>query len=317
MNLVALPFTDLEVAPICLGCGPLGSTLDQAESLRLLDAYASEGGNFIDTAKVYADWLPGERSISEKTIGAWLRQRGNRKRIVLATKGAHPDLAAMHIPRMSPAEITGDLEASLRHLGVETIDLYWLHRDDPSRPVAEILETLAAQARAGKIRYYGCSNWQTARIREAQAYALAHGLPAFAANQMMWSLAEVNPAGLSDSTMAPMNEAMYAFHQESGLAAVPFSAQAGGFFSKLLDGRASLDAPGPYRAPRNRERLARVRQLAAESGLSVTQIVLGYLRGQPFVTVPIIGPKSLAQLADSLSAADVRLTSQQIAFLSV
>jgi aryl-alcohol dehydrogenase-like predicted oxidoreductase len=317
LNPVALPFTDLEVSPICLGCGPLGSTLDRAASFRLLDAYAAAGGNFIDTAKVYADWLPGERSVSEKTIGTWLRQRGNRTRVIVATKGAHPDLATMHIPRMSPAEITGDLEASLRHLGVETIDLYWLHRDDPSRPVAEILETLAAQVLSGKIRYYGCSNWQTGRIREAQAYALAHGLPAFAANQMMWSLAAVNPDGPGDPTLAPMNSVMSAFHQETGLAAVPFSAQAGGFFSKLIAGRASLDAPGPYRNSRNRERLARICQLVEETGLSVTQIVLGYLRGQPFVTVPIIGPQSLAQLADSLTAADVRLTPQQIAFLSV
>jgi aryl-alcohol dehydrogenase-like predicted oxidoreductase len=317
LNPSALPFTNLEVSPLCLGCGPLGSTLDQSASFRLLDAYTAAGGNFIDTAKVYADWLPGERSISEKTIGAWLAQRGNRNQVNVATKGAHPDLAAMCIPRMSPSEITGDLESSLRHLGVETIDLYWLHRDDPTRPVAEILETLAAQVLAGKIRYYGCSNWQTGRIREAQAYALAHGLPAFAANQMMWSLAAINPAGPGDPTLAPMNEAMFAFHQETGLAAVPFSAQASGFFSKLIDGRASLEAPGPYRNSHNRERLARVRQLGEQTGLSVTQIVLGYLRGQPFVTVPIIGPKSLAQLTDSLTAVDVSLTPEQIAFLSV
>ncbi len=151
MNLTHLPDTQLHVFPISMGSTALGSTLDRETSFRLLDAYTDAGGNFIDTAAVYANWLPIERSISEKTIGAWLRERRNRAQVVLSTKGAHPELATMHISRLSPAEIASDLEDSLRHLGVETIDIYWLHRDDPSRPVAEILETLSAHARAGKI----------------------------------------------------------------------------------------------------------------------------------------------------------------------
>lgn len=315
MNAIELPFTDLAVYPICLGTVVFGSEMPQAEAFRLMDAYRAAGGNFIDTAKVYADWLPGERSTSEKAVGAWLRQRGCRDQVVLATKGGHPDLDAMDIPRLSPPEIVEDLEASLRHLDVETIDIYWLHRDDPTRPVGDMLETLAAQVLAGKIRYYGCSNWSGERLRAAQAYALQNGLPGFSANQMLWSLAAVAPDQVKDPTLAWMDEPMHAFHRDSGLAAIPYSAQAGGLFSKLADGRLTLETAGSYAHPRNLQRLEAVRALAAQTGLSITQIVLGYLLSQPFVTVPIIGPKSLAQLTDSLTAAEVRFTLEQVRLL--
>jgi aryl-alcohol dehydrogenase-like predicted oxidoreductase len=322
MDRVSLPHSALSVYPICLGSGTLGSTVDRSTSFRLLDAYMAAGGNFIDTAKVYADWLPIERSISEKTIGAWLRQRGNRNQVVLSTKGAHPDLATMHIPRLSPAEITGDLHVSLEHLGVETIDLYWLHRDDPARPVSEILETLARQVQAGKIRYFGCSNWKTERIREAQLFSAAHGLPGFIGNQMMWSLATPDPSRLADKTLALMDPDMWRYHLESGLPAIPYTSQAGGYFTKLAENRVNNPAGGrvtnagnPYDTSQNHARLERIRQIGAQNGLSITQIVLGYLRAQPFTTVPIVGPKSLAQLEDCLTAADVHLAPEQVAFL--
>lgn len=322
MELVRLSHSDLSVFPLCLGGGPLGSTLDRDASFRLLDAYLAAGGNFIDTAKVYADWLPIERSISEKTIGEWLRQRGNRARVVISTKGAHPDLAAMHIPRLSPAEINGDLLASLRHLGVETIDLYWLHRDDPARPVSEILETLARQVQTGKIRCFGCSNWKTERIREAQLYAAAHNLPGFTGNQMMWSLAAADPDRLADKTLALMDPAMFRFHLESGLAAVPYTSQAGGYFTKLAENRVGNPSGGrvtnsanPYDTPQNRSRLERIREIGEQTGFSITQIVLGYLRSQPFPTVPIVGPKTLVQLQDCLTAVEVQLSPEQVALL--
>jgi aryl-alcohol dehydrogenase-like predicted oxidoreductase len=315
--MVSVPSTDLNVYPISLGTAQSGLTLDRPAAFRMFDAYVEAGGNFIDTAKVYTDWLPGERSASEKAIGEWLRLRRNRARMVIATKGGHPDLANMHKPRLSPAEITGDLEASLRHLGVETIDLYWLHRDDSARPAGEILETLAKQAKTGKTRYYGCSNWSTGRIREAQDYATTHDLPGFTASQMMWSLAVVDPGALSDDTLAPMDSEMMAYHRDTGLPAIPFSSQAGGLFSKLAEGRGAAAGEGPYRSPRNRARLGRILSLAGETGFTITQIVLGYLRSQTFFTLPVIGPRTLDQLADSLTAAELRLSPEQVAFLEV
>lgn len=315
--MVSIPSTDLNVYPISLGTSQSGLTMDRPAAYRMFDAYVAAGGNFIDTARVYTDWLPGERSASEKAIGEWLRLRRNRAELVIATKGGHPDLESMHTPRLSPAKITGDLEASLRHLGVETIDLYWLHRDDPDRPVNDILETLAKQAQAGKIRYYGCSNWCTGRIREAQDYAITYDLPGFAASQMMWSLAVVDPEALSDDTIAPMDSEMLAYHLDTCLPAIPFSSQAGGLFTKLAEGRGTPEGEGPYRSPLNHARLGRILSLSGETGFTITQIVLGYLLSQPFFTLPVIGPRTLEQLSDSLTAAEIHLTPEQVAFLEV
>jgi aryl-alcohol dehydrogenase-like predicted oxidoreductase len=319
MKKIRIPFTDLVVSAICLGTGDMGSSLSQEDSFRLLDAFAARGGNFLDSALIYADWLPVERSASEKTIGRWLKQRGNRDRIVVGTKGAHPDLAAMHIPRLSPGEIQSDLERSLRNLQTEPIDLYWLHRDDPGRPAGEIVETLNAAARAGKIRAFGCSNWRAERIAEAQAYAAQHGLAPFAGDQMLWSLAVPDFQALGDPTLACMDGALWELHQQSGLAAIPYSSQANGLFAKLERGgweRLPERLQRVYGSAENVPgRFERARRLAQAHGLTVNQAALAYLLSQPFPTIPIMSTKRLDQLEDSLGAAEVRFSEAEVRFL--
>lgn len=318
MRTLNLPNTSLTVSAVCLGTAEFGAAVPAADALRLLDAFLAAGGNFIDTAKVYADWRPGERSIGEKTIGAWLRARRNRNDLVIATKGAHPELATMSVSRLSPGEISADIEASLGNLGVDDIDLWYLHRDDPVRPVGEIIETLNAQVAAGRIRFFGCSNWRTDRIAAAQAYAAARGLRGFSANQMYWNLAETNPAALSDKTVVVMDGSMAGLHTRTQLAAVPYSSQAQGFFQKLDAGAISPREfrGGVYASPVNRARLARLVEMRAVTGLSLTQLSLGYLMAQPFPTVPVVGCNSLGQLVDTLTACDVALTPAQAAWLA-
>jgi aryl-alcohol dehydrogenase-like predicted oxidoreductase len=318
MNYTSIPGTELRPAAICLGSTDIGSTIDRATSFRLLDTYVEAGGNFIDTANVYANWLPGERSISENTIGKWLRLRKKRDQIILATKGAHPELSTMHISRLSRAEIVHDLNDSLKNLGTDVIDLYWLHRDDPNHPIDEILETLNDQVKAGKIRYFGCSNWRTARIQAAQIYAAENRLQGLVANQMMWSLAPVDVGGIKDKTMVVMDEDMREYHLETGLAATPYSSQANGLFQRMAAGtlkQMDPDMRGMYLAEENRDRFERIKRVAAESGLTVTQIVLGYLRSQPFPTIPIVGCRTVEQLRDSLNAAHVKLDPDQLSYL--
>jgi aryl-alcohol dehydrogenase-like predicted oxidoreductase len=318
MRYIDITGTDLHVSAICLGTGALGSAVPQQDAFELLDLFVELGGTFLDSAKVYADWLPGERSVSEKTIGRWLRSRDVRDQVIVATKGAHPELSTMQIPRLSAEEIVSDLDSSLESLQVETIDLYWLHRDDPARPVGEILETLHDQVVAGKVRYYGCSNWRVPRIAAAQAYATKHGYTGFVADQMQWSLAQPAPGARSDPTMVAMDEELYRYHRETGMPAVPYSSQAGGFFQKIRAGQQDRLSPGArrrYDHSVNRQRMARIEELEGEAGLSVTQLALGYLLSQPFPTVPIVGCKTKAHLRDSLSAADVSLTPAQIAYL--
>lgn len=306
-----LPGTDLSPSVICLGTALLGSTIPRDDAFRLLDAFVEAGGCFLDSAHCYADWLGGERSVSEKTIGAWMRARGNRRDVVVATKGAHPEMPSMRL-RLSPEEITKDLTESLEYLGVETIDLYWLHRDDPSRPVAEILGVLGEHARAGRIRYYGCSNWSAARMEEAREHAARAGMRGFVASQNMWSLARPVAAAIGDRTLVCMGDAEVAFHRLHGMAAVPFSSQAGGLFAKMERG---MEPPPLYRSEENRRRFERAQVLARRHGRTVNDVALAYLTSQEFPVFPIVGCRDLEQLAASMGAAGFRLEPEEVRLL--
>ncbi|MBP1995162.1 aldo/keto reductase [Paenibacillus eucommiae] len=319
MQLKPVTGTDLLCSTFCLGGASLGSRLNLEESFRLMDAYAERGGNFIDTAQVYANWLPAiEASISEKTIGLWMKARKNRNQMLVSTKGGHPLLESMQLSRMSQKDIAQDIEGSLRHLQVDTIDLYILHRDDTNRPVQDILETLNEQVKAGRIRYFGCSNWTVERIIEAQDYAKAEGIQGFSGNQMMWSLAEADQTQFSDPTLIAMDNDMKQYHIASGVSAFPYSSQAQGLFTKWDSGEYSLDdkrISPMYSTAANRARFERAQELASELSLTITEIVLGYLISQPFHTFPIIGCRTHAQLEASLKAEYLKLTQDQLAFL--
>ena len=318
MENTRLPDTLLEVSAICLGTSEFGTVVAQREAFRLLDIFAESGGNFLDTALVYANWIPGELSMSEKTLGRWLKARRNRDEIVIATKGAHPELRTMHIPRLSPEDIAHDVDASLANLQVDRIDLYYLHRDDPFRPVGEIMEALHAQVASGKLRYFACSNWCADRIREAQAYAELHDFQGFIADQMLWNLGVVDAEVMAEQGIVVMDAELRQLHAESGLAAVPFSSQAGGLFHKLAADRLESAGPGMWRTyPRaaNLQRYERLQHVADESNLTVSEIMLGYLLSQPFVTVPVVGCKTEAHLRDTLGAAEARLDPIQVAYL--
>ena len=317
---VVLPNTSLRVAPICLGTGEIGSSLDRDASFALLDKFVEGGGNFIDTARVYGDWVPGiERSVSEKTIGLWLKARGHRDSLVLGTKGAHWRMDAPDVPRLQPADIVTDLDGSLQDLQTDRIDLYWLHRDDPNTPVSVILDTLHREQQKGKIRYYGASNWQTLRLKAAQDYAAAQGYAGFVADQVLWNAAILANYPYGDFTVGFMDETRFLYHEKTGLAAIPFQTQAYGLFHRMQNGTIEQMNPGFrgfYRLPETTRRYERMRQVMQETGLSLTQIVLGYLTGQPFVTVPIVGCRSVPQIEDSLTALNVRLTPEQIRWIA-
>ena len=153
---------------VVLGTAKLG--VDGREgAYELLDEYVRLGGRTIDTASVYSDWIPGEPGRAETRIGEWLKLRGNRGALTIVTKGAHPPLGHMDQPRCDEASIRHDVELSLRRFGIEQIDLWYLHRDDPARPAAEIVGVLQALQREGKIAHFGASNWTVPRLAEALA----------------------------------------------------------------------------------------------------------------------------------------------------
>lgn len=305
MEYKAIPRTDLNPSVICFGGGAVTYSDRRDFAFSQLDLYCHLGGNFIDTANIYGKWLPERTNISEQYIGQWLATRKNRNRIILATKGGHPDLASMSVPRLDRSSLSRDLEESLRALKTDTIDLYWLHRDDQDRPVEDILDSLQRFVREGKIRWYGCSNWTLPRILAARQAADREGWPGFVANQLFWSLADYNPAAMTDPTLTGMDDETWTMHKDSQMAAIPYSSQAGGYFQKLhTAGKAGIpqNRLALYDLPVNDRRYQMLLELSQQTGQTIDMLVLGYLLAQPFPVFPIIGPRTAAQLSASLKA---------------
>ncbi len=316
------PFAGVPLAPsvICLGTGGYGTNIPTEQAFALLDAFAEQGGNFLDTARIYGAWAPGGEGASEKTLGAWLKRTAARDRFVISTKGAHPDLATMHISRIGPADLAADIRASLDALQTDVIDIYWLHRDDPAVPVGEILAALNEHLAAGRVRAIGASNWSLARLVEANEYAREHGLTGFQANQIGWSLAAANTGTAPVAGMLYMDAATHAYHRQTGLPVLAYSSQATGFFSakyrrEQLAEPATTTASRLYFTPENFDRLDRATELARRHGITANQVNLAWLLGQPFPVYPIVGCRTVEQVRDSCAAADVMLTADEIASL--
>jgi aryl-alcohol dehydrogenase-like predicted oxidoreductase len=319
MRKVQVPDTDLQASIIVLGTDYFGSTVSRKESMQLMDYYLESGGNVLDTAEAYASFVPGGDHQSETVIGEWLRDRQVREQVIISTKGAHPRITSMDIPRMSKAEIQSDLDSSLQRLRVDCIDLYWLHRDAPGYPVEEVLQGLESFRQAGKIRYLGFSNWTQARAEEARQAAVRLGMQGFIASQNMWTLAKPAVSQL-DPTWAYIDESFAQWHLENGLAAFPFISQASGYFRRLEKGtldQLTVDhrVRRMFDHPENHARFQRILRLRELRNLSVSQIVLGYLTSQPFPVFPLIGPKTLTDLQESLRNAGSTLSQADLSYL--
>ena len=204
-----LPGVPIPVSPVSLGAAQFGDSLGEKESCALLDVYTERGGNLLDTANCYGRWLPHGENVSEQILGRWLKQHGNRNGLVISTKGGHPPFDAMTASRLHEKELRYDLESSLRALGTDHVDLYWLHRDDPTLPVEELLGLLEQFRREGKLLSYGVSNWTTERVRQAAKAAAAHGYAGFCGVQNQWSLARADHDKLVDPTLVCMDQPLY------------------------------------------------------------------------------------------------------------
>ena len=309
--------TDLSVSQLCLGTNMFGTAQPVDKAREILDAYFAAGGNFIDTAHSYGDWIPGiPHAASERTLGALLKERP-RDDYVIATKGCEFDYRKGDFAlRVTPAFLDADLSGSLELLGLDCIDLYWLHRDDPARPVQEIVDALIGHQRAGRIRHFGCSNWSVARIREARQYAASQGHTGFVACQPMWGLAEPDRTAMMTYAPGGYYEDGYRELHQAGMTMIPYSGQSRGIFSKLAAGLAK-EAIGPdvaalYYHERNLGKVAALKTIAARRGASVNDIVLAYLTSQPLPTIPIVGYSSVGQLRESIAACSIRLSPEEL-----
>ncbi|MDO5423807.1 MAG: aldo/keto reductase [Eubacteriales bacterium] len=326
MKYITLEHTDLELSRLCLGGGQFGAKLNREQSFEILDAYVREGGTFIDTANVYCRWVPGAENSSEKILGEWMRSRGASRNVVIATKGGHYDLAHPEINRVTKEDVAKDLDESLESLGLDTLDFYWLHRDDPQKPIEEILDMLEDFRKSGKIRYYGLSNYTTDRIRQGKAYLESKGIsgPWGVSNQ--WSLATFNDwkDPNQDPTIVKFTPEEYAWHKETKVPIIPFSSTASGFFEKLKragvrvengvlidSGRAKQELPASMRATYWNEENLRIYEkllkVQSETGYSLQALSLAYLQEQPFQVIPIGGVRNLEQLKGFLEAGEMDL----------
>jgi aryl-alcohol dehydrogenase-like predicted oxidoreductase len=298
-----------ELSMLALGTAYLADDGEDA-SFELLDAWLEAGGNLIDCARQYGD------GASEQILGRWLEARGTRDDVVLITKGAHHvTVGTHHDPgrkRVTPEHVAADLAESLEALGIDTIDLYFLHRDDPTRPVGPLVEALNAHAAAGRIRYFGGSNWTTERLEEANAYAAWNGLQGFACSSPGLSLAEPRDNPWPDTVFARSREAR-AWYRRTQLPLFAWSSQAGGFFA----GRRDELVERVYVDDRNLERLRRAEELGERSAFSANEVALAWVLHQPFPTYAIIGPRSPAELHASLAGLDVELTDAEVRWLNL
>ena len=313
-----LPSTGFAIAPsqLCLGTNMFGTAQDRDAASALLEAFFAAGGNFLDTAHSYGDWVPGiPRAASERLLGELLATRP-RDSFLLATKGCEFDYRAGDFAlRVTPASLEQDLGESLENLKMPYVDLYWLHRDDPSRPAAEIVDALIAAQASGRIRLFGCSNWTAARIAEAQAHAASRGHAGFAASQPMWGLAEPDRNVMAGYAPGAYYEDGHRALHAAGLLQIPYSGQSRGFFSKLAAGKSGeamgSDIAGLYEHDQNRRKLPVLQAIAASHGCSVNAVVLAYLCSQPLPTIPIIGASSVAQLQQSIDATRITLAASE------
>jgi aryl-alcohol dehydrogenase-like predicted oxidoreductase len=304
MDRVKLPGTEIEVSALCLGVAEIGVRQTEREAYYLLDYWVQHGGNGIDTARVYSDWIPGEKHRSERIVGHWLKSAGAREQIVLITKAGHPLFDGNWRVRLSSSELQEDLEGSLQTLGTDYVDVWFLHRDDEKIQVEQIIDTCDPFVRDGRVKALGAANWTAGRIRNANDYASRAGKAGFVATQLFWNLGSRHYRDL-EPTLQPMDDDAELLHETADLVAMPYSSQAGGFFSNWLEGdeatRLKAGQSG-YATKVNFEIAQLASKIAQANGVPVGAVVLAFLRSHSFKVVPIVGCGTPAHLAASIEA---------------
>ncbi len=308
--------TGLKVSALCLGTMQWGWTATEPAAIAVMDAFVEAGGTFIDTADVYSRWAkdnPG--GVSEEIIGRWIQERGNRRDLVIATKVRGGVWDSPNGEGLSRKHIMEAVEASLRRLKTDYIDLYQAHSYDAEVPIDETLRAFDDLIRQGKVLYIGASNFPAWRLAQALSVSETRGWARFDSFQPHYNLVH---RGECEREARPLCE-------NEGIGIIPYSPLAGGF----LTGKYRRDGPLPvsaraegiqsryYRDAVAWDALETLQDVARARGASPTQIALAWLLEQPAVIAPIIGANTVEQLRESLGAAQVRLALDELQRLDV
>jgi aryl-alcohol dehydrogenase-like predicted oxidoreductase len=306
----ALGASGLSVSPIMLGGNVFGWTADARTSYAILDAFVAGGGNFIDTADVYSAFAPGNKGGESETIlGDWLKQSGKRHDVVLATKvGSLPGEGGRGL---KATRIAAAVEASLRRLQTDVIDVYFAHRDDPDTPLEETLAAFDVLVKAGKVRAIGASNYSAARLSAALAVSNRNGWARFTVLQPHYNLL------YRDEYEGPLQELALA----ESIGVVPYYGLASGYLTGKYRTPGDLSGSRSGAAKSHMEgggpaMLAAMDAIAAETGAGLAAIALAWLRAQPGITAPIASATSTAQVAELIASTRLTLSADQIARLT-
>ena len=312
MQLRPLGRSGLHIAPLAFGGNVFGWTADEATSFSLLDAFVDAGFNLVDTADVYSRWVPGHAGgESETVMGKWLKASGKRDRIVLATK-AGKDMGNGKIG-LSRAYLRAAVEASLRRLQTDRIDLYQSHEDDSKTPLEETMAAFGELIREGKVRAIGASNFTAPRLAEALAVSKKFGLPRYESLQPLYNLCD---RAAFEAELEPLCRA-------EGIGVINFYGLARGFLTGKYRNEADL-AKSPrgagvkaaYFNDRGWRILAAVDAVAARCQATPAQVALAWQMARPTITAPIASATTVAQFRELVGAATLTLSADDIAELS-
>ena len=312
MRYISIEGNSKKFSTIALGSTYFGTNIDEKTSFALLDEFALQGGTTIDTALVYGQDDNESTSKSEKVIGKWLKSNNMYNQMAIITKGLHPHLKSGE-SRISYENMVKDLNRSFDSLHISNIDLWFFHRDDPSKHIHSFVDILAQIESQFPITTFGASNWSTQRIEESHLYSYQNQLPVIRASEIHYSLATTTGQKMGDESLVFMDDESLIWYEDHQFPVFAFSSQAKGFFSKaskmgaidLLNNKIT----SRYVSKENLATLQKVEQMSKELGVSVTALVIAYITSAPFPAVAIIGPSNVSQLKDSLSGSNVTLRS--------
>jgi len=300
--------TGLKVSPLCLGTMQFGWTCSEKDSFKIMDSFVAAGGNFLDTADIYSNWAEGNSGgVSEEIIGRWLKERGNRSQVIVATKVRGKMGETPNDQGLSRQHILNAVDASLKRLQTDYIDLYQTHWYDDETPIDETLQVLDDLVRAGKIRYVGASNYPAWLLMEALWTSDRMQLSRYDSLQPYYNLVD----------RAEFERELLPTCKKYGIGVIPYSPLAAGFLTGKYQKGQTLDSVR-YKSVEKRyfhdkgwQILDQVSFIARERNQPKAAVTLAWLLHNPVISSPIIGANSLEQLGESLPAAEFKLTQEE------